>query len=151
MEFYHDYRVLGLNLPQLPGIFAPNQAAKAPIIIGYVLFALGKLRGRGLNPVTVAELFCADAFYSFVARRFGVDRCDAFDNDRDGYLAQAGLLRDILKEEAVHLHQADVFDIPADFRASIVINTGGLYHVTDPVLALERSFAMCQHYLIVQS
>jgi hypothetical protein len=151
MEFYHDYGVIGLDLPQLPGIFAPNQAAKAPVIIGYLLFTIGKLRARGIAPISFAELFCADAFYSFIARRFGADRCDAFDNDRDGYLEQARAVGKLLDENGVHLHQVDVFDIPSEFQASIVMNAGGLYHVSDPMLALERSYAMCRHYLIVQS
>lgn len=151
MECYHDFRVLGLDVPQRPGIFAPNQAAKAPILIGYLLFALGKLKARGTTPVTVGELFCADAFYSFVARRFGADRCDAFDNDRDGHLEQARMLRGLLAETNVALHEVDVFEIPEAFRASIVLNAGGLYHVADPLRALERSYAMCEHFLIVQS
>jgi hypothetical protein len=151
MQFYHDFRVLGLDLPQLPGSYARNQATKAPIIIGYLLFAMGKLKARRVSPLTVGELFCADAFYSFIARRFGADRCDAFDNDRDGYLEQARVVRGLLNETNVAIHKTDVFDMPSNYRASIILNAGGLYHVTDPLRALERSYAMCQHYLIVQT
>lgn len=150
-QFYHDFRVLGLNLPQLPGGYAENQADKTPMIIGYMLFAMGKLKARGVRPLTVGELFCADAFYSFVARRFGADRCDAFDNDQAGFLEQARVVRGLLKETQVGIHKTDVFDIPDRYRASIILNAGGLYHVSDPLRALERSYAMCQHYLIVQS
>jgi hypothetical protein len=150
-QFYHDFRVLGLDLPQLPGAYAQNQASKAPLILGYLLFAMGKARARGVNPLTVGELFCADAYYSFIARRFGADRSDAFDNDRDGYLEQARVVRELLKETNVGIHKTDLFDMPSKYRASIILNAGGLYHVTDPLRALERSYAMCQHYLIVQT
>lgn len=151
IQFYHDYRVLGLDLPQLPGAYKLNQEAKEPLILGHLLFAIGKLRTRGTSPVTVGELFCADAYYSFVARRFGADHCDAFDNDQDGYLEQAQLLIDLLKETNVDLHKTDVFEIPKEFRASIIINAGGLYHVADPLRSLEQSYAMCEQYLIIQT
>jgi hypothetical protein len=151
MQFYHDFRVLGLDLPQLPGSYARNQARKAPLITGHLLFAMGKLKARGVSPLSVGELFCADAYYSFVASRFGADRCDAFDNDRDGYLEQARVVRGLLKDTKVNIHKTDIFDMPNSYRASIVINAGGLYHVTEPLRVLERSYSMCQHYLLVQT
>jgi hypothetical protein len=149
MQFYHDFGLLGLDLPQRPGIYAPNQAAKGPVITGYLAFAIGKLKSKGVAPLTVAELFCADAYFSFLARRLGADQSDAFDNDRDGHMAEARHVQATLG--GVTLHNQDVFTIPEDRRASIVLNTGGLYHVGDPLLALDRSYAMCEHYLIVQS
>ncbi|HYW63029.1 MAG TPA: hypothetical protein VE865_07530 [Bradyrhizobium sp.] len=151
MQFYHDFSVLSLRLPQLPGIYAANQRAKEPLITGYLLYAMGKLKAHAVTPLTVGELFCADAYYSFLARRFGADRCDGFDNDRDGYLAQAHFAATLLGETNVGIHNTDVFDMPADYRASIVLNAGGLYHVADPLRVLEQSFAMARDYLIVQS
>lgn len=151
MEFYHNFSALGLNLPQRAGIYGPNQAAKAPVILGYLLFALGKLKAKGTQPITVAELFCADAYYSFVASRFGADRCHAFDSDRDGHLAEARYLRGVLNDDRVEIHESKVADIPTEFRASVVINAGGLYHVEEPLRYLEQSYAMANQYLIVQS
>lgn len=151
MEFYHDFSALGLNLPQKKGIYAPNQTAKAPIITGYLLFALGKVRANDVEPITVAELFCADAYYSFLARRFSADRCYAFDSNRDGSLPEARHVRELLQDDGVEIIETNVADIPPDFRASIVINAGGLYHVEEPLRYLEQSYAMAEHYLIVQS
>lgn len=151
MQYYHDYRILGLSLPVLPGAYLANQQNKEPLIIGHMLYAMGKLKARGVNPITVGELFAADAYYSFIARRFGADRADAFDNDRDGYLVQARTLAGLLKETNVGIHKVDMFEMPADYRASIVVNVGGLYHVSDPLRALEISHNMAQEYLIVQT
>jgi hypothetical protein len=151
MEFYHDFSALGLNLPQKKGIFAPNQTAKAPVISGYLLFAIGKLRANDMVPLTVAELFCADAYYSFLARRFGADRCYAFDSNRDGILPEARYVRSLLKDDAVEIVETEVANISPDFRASIVINAGGLYHVEEPLRYLEQSYKMAEQYLIVQS
>ena len=151
MQFYHDFSALGLSVPQLPGAFAINQQYKEPLIVGYMLYALGKLRAKGERQISVGELFCADAYYSFIARRFGAERCDAFDNDQDGYLEQARTIAAMLKEKNVHIHKTDVFAISPDYRASIVINAGGLYHVSEPLKSLEQSYEMSKDYLVVQS
>ena len=151
MLLYHDFSVLGLRLPQRGGIYPANQAAKAPIITGYLLFALGKLKAKGREPITVAELFCADAYYSFLAARFGATRCDAFDSDRDGHLGEAQAVKEALDDRRVHLHVRDVLTLPAEVKASIVLNCGGLYHMADPLRALRISYAMATEYLIVQS
>ena len=139
MGFYHDFSVVGLNnLPPAEGLYRQNQLVKEPLIVGYMLYAMGKLKAQGIKPVSVCELFCADAFYSFIARRFGADRCDAFDSDRDGYLDQARIVAKLLNEEEnVGIHKVDMFDMPADYRASVVVNAGGLYHVADPMRAVE--------------
>jgi hypothetical protein len=150
LRFYHDFKALGLEVQQRPGNYALNQRAKAPIISGYLLFAIGKAAQHD-SPVTLAELFCADAYYSFLASRFGVSRCDAFDNNRDGHLAEANAIKDLLSADSVHIHQTDIFEIESTFHASIVLNTGGLYHVDDPLGALEKSYAMASRYLIVQT
>lgn len=151
LQFYHDFTALGLSLPQRGGIYPANQAAKAPVITRYLTKAIDILKAEGPALITVAELFCADAYYSFLAARMGADRCDAFDNDRDGHMAEARHAKDLLEAEMVTLHQIDVFDIPRAFSASIVLNTGGLYHVTDPLRVLDLSCAIAQRFLIIQT
>lgn len=151
MDFYHDFSALGLKVPQKAGIYGPNQRAKEPVIGGYLRRAIEELRAREVFPITVAELFCADAYYSFLARSFGADRCYAFDNNRDGHLPEARYVRRLLNDDCVEIHEADVANIPRDFCASIVINAGGLYHLQDPLACLEQSYAMAQHYLILQT
>lgn len=44
-----------------------------------------------------------------------------------------------------------MFDMPADYRASVVVNAGGLYHVADPLRTVEMSHAMAEHYLVIQT
>jgi hypothetical protein len=141
MDFYHDFSALGLSLPQKGGIYPPNQRAKTPIIMGYLLYSLGKALQHDAT-TTVAELFCADAYYY---------RCDAFDNNRDNHLQEAYAIKSMLADDVVHIHQQDIFEIADAFRASIVLNTGGLYHVENPLQALERSHAMASRYLIIQT
>lgn len=148
---YHDFSLLGLDSSNATGSHRKNQIAKAPVILGYLLFAIGKSKQRKSGPIHVAELFCADAYYSFVASRFGADRCDAFDNNKDGHIEEAYSAKQQLADGKVHIHLKDIFQIESNFRADIVMNTGGLYHVTDPLRALERSYSMASRYLIVQT
>ena len=68
---YHDFSWLGLPTRQIEGIYAPNQAVKAPVITAYILLALARLKARGVAPISFAELFCADGFYAMFAARFG--------------------------------------------------------------------------------
>jgi hypothetical protein len=148
--YYHDFSRLGLPCRQLPGIFAPNQKAKEPILTSYIVSAIRKLRSRGIAPVQFAELFCADAYYAMFARKFGADSACGFDSDREGYLSQGEQVKALLGLTDVALHRMEVSDIPTSWRYSIVANVGGLYHVSDPVSILRRSAAMAEHFLIVQ-
>jgi cephalosporin hydroxylase len=148
--FYHDFRNLGLHNVQLPGIFAANQSAKAPTLSAYLLFAIAKLKNRGVRPISFAELFCADAYYAQFARRFGADRSTGFDSNKDGFLDQARAANALLGSD-VELVATTVEGIPPDRRFSIVANIGGLYHVDDPAAVLLQSARMAEHYLIVQN
>ena len=148
---YHDFSWLGLPTRQIEGIYAPNQAVKAPVITAYILLALARLKARGVAPISFAELFCADGFYAMFAARFGADRAVGFDNDRDGHLAAARRIRDRLGLASVDFERTDIEAIDPARRFSIVANVGGLYHVDDPEAVLRQSFAMTEHYLIVQN
>jgi predicted RNA methylase len=148
---YHDFSWLGLATGHQSAKFAANQDAKARVICAYLLLAIAKCRDAGERDVSVAELFCADGFYAMFARRFGADRAVGYDNDRDGYLANALALRDTMRMDGVEFVKADVQDIPDDARFSIVANVGGIYHTSDPRAVIEKSYAMAHRFLIIQN
>lgn len=147
---YHDFALLGLPTAQLPGIFAPNQQVKAPVLQAYILFALARLACER-RPATFAELFCADAYYAMFARRFGAARAVGIDSDRDGYLASGRAVLARLGLTDVELRQQDVHALDPGERFTIVANVGGLYHVADPERVLDLSYAICERFLIVQT
>lgn len=148
---YHDFSWLGLPTRQIEGIYAPNQAAKAPLISAYVLLALARVRQRQAGEISFAELFCADGFYAMFAARFGADRAWGFDNDRDGHLAMAEQIRQRLQLDQVQFECSAIEAIAPERQFSIVANVGGLYHVDDPEAVLRQSYAMARHFLIVQN
>lgn len=148
---YHDFAWLGVPTAQLPGIYAANQQAKAPVIAAYIMLAFARLRCRGLGDISFAELFCADGFYALLAARFGAARSTGYDDDREGHLANAERMRDLLGLHRVSFRRTRVEELPAGERADVVANVGGLYHVDDPEAVLEQSYRMANHYLIVQT
>ncbi len=65
---YHTYELFGVSNRQLPGIYAPNQKAKGPILLACIQYAIAKCRRCIADPVSFAELFCADGYYAMTAR-----------------------------------------------------------------------------------
>lgn len=150
---YHDFSWLGLPTRQIDGIYAPNQAAKAPLLCAYIMLALARARQRRTagEPLRFAELFCADGYYAMFAARFGADEAVGFDNDREGHLASAERIRQLLGLDTVRFERVDVERIGTAQRFAVVANVGGLYHVDDPQAVLQRSWEMATDFLIVQN
>jgi hypothetical protein len=147
---YHDFTALGWTNKQLPGIFAPNQRVKAPVIEGYIERALASVTRSG-REATFVELFCADAYYAMYARSRGAVRAMGIDSDRDGHLASAVRARAKLGLHEVEFRTLDIRQLPEVESFTIVANVGGLYHVENPEAVLDWSYSICDRYLIVQT
>jgi hypothetical protein len=141
---YHDYSAFGARNVQLPGIFGPNQRAKAPILSAYVLHALAKFGGGSF-----IELFCADGYYAMLAARFGAARSVGLDDHSQGGFTETGPKIAARLGLKVEFRRADVLEETERF--DIVANVGGLYHVSDPRTYLAHSGNMARRFLIVQS
>ena len=148
---YHSYRLFGVHNEQLPGIYAPNQACKEPILLAYIQLAIAKCRTSLCTPVSFAELFCADGYYAMAARHFGATHTLGIDNDRDGHFEKAERIAALLGIDRIAFMKMDVNDIPSLSPVDIVANVGGLYHVPNPEEILRKSYAMAERFLIVQT
>ena len=148
---YHSYRMFGVRNEQLPGIYAPNQACKEPILLAYIQFAIAKCRASRSTPVSFAELFCADGYYAMAARHFGATDALGIDNDRDGHFGTAERIATLLGIDRIAFLKMDVNDIASLSPVDIVANVGGLYHVPNPEEILRKSHAMARRFLIVQT
>ena len=147
---YHSYALFGVKNRQEP-IHESNQKAKAPILQAYIQYAIAKSRSRIADPVTFAELFCADGYYAMVARLFGADRSYGIDNNRDGYFSCAADIALKLGLDGVQFMCMDVSTIDRLAPVSVVANVGGLYHVSNPKEILAKSYRLATTFLIVQS
>jgi hypothetical protein len=148
---YHSYRLLGGLNEQFPGIFAPNQACKEPILLAYIQWAIAKCRTTTATPVSFAELFCADGYYAMMARHLGATTSMGIDNDKDKHLGNAATVAAALGVGDVKFVNMDVNAIDTLAPVDIVANVGGLYHVSNPLEILEKSYAMAGKFLIVQN
>ena len=148
---YHSYELFGVRNAQLPGLFAPNQRAKAPILQAYIQYAIAKSRAHPDDRVRFLELFCADGYYAMAARLFGADECVGVDDGRDPYFELAPVIAGRLGLDRVSFVRADVHDMGGSPPFTIVANVGGLYHVSDPGDVLRLSWQLSQRFLIVQS
>jgi len=148
---YHNYSFFGVNNQQLPGIFAPNQKAKAPIISAYIALAIAKSRKVAADSVSFSELFCADGYYAMVAARLGCDRCLGIDNNKDKHLTQAKAIAEILSISNIEFLETEISPQTEIPRCDIIANVGGLYHVSNPEEILRLSYEAAEKYLIVQN
>ena len=148
---YHSYRLFGVANDQLPGIYAPNQACKEPILLAYIQLAIAKCRASRGTPVSFAELFCADGYYAMAARHLGATDALGIDNDRDGHFGNAGRIAVALGIDRITFLKMDVNDIASLPPVDIVANIGGIYHVANPQEILRASYAMARRFLIVQT
>jgi hypothetical protein len=152
-ELYHDFSLFGVNNRQLPGCFRLNQKCKEPIINAYIMLAIAKCKQQSDDPVTFAELFCADGYYAMAARLFGATQSFGIDNNRDGYFEKSIEISKILKIENIEFINCDISksDITCVKSVDIVANIGGLYHVENPKEVLVKSYRLARKFLIVQS
>jgi len=148
---YHKYSFFGVDNDQLPGIYGPNQKAKAPIITAYIAYAVAKSKVKASDTVSFTELFCADGYYAMIAERLGCNLSVGIDNDRDKHFSRASLIAARLGLKNVIFQKQEITPSSSFDATDIVANVGGLYHVDNPEQILELSYRMANKYLIVQS
>jgi SAM-dependent methyltransferase len=149
-EFYHSFGTLGLPTRQKAGIYPINQRCKEQYILGYLLVALAKARGtRASYQPSVLELFCADAYYGLLAKRFGAGRVVGIDKD-PAALEAAAVMRDALALP-IELRCGDVLGLPRREKYDVVLCTGGLYHLSDPLRFLKQIRNNVKRYLVAQT
>lgn len=147
---YHSYRFFGVDNPQIVN-FAANQRCKEAIILSYILNGIAKSRKSMDSPVSFAELFCADGYFTMMARRFGANTAVGIDSNRDGHTAIAPKIAERLGFDNVRFDVRDVNSIVEVDEFDVVANLGGLYHVSNPIEILRKSYDLARRYLVVQT
>lgn len=147
---YHSYYLFGVRNRQIVN-FAANQRCKEAIILSYILNGIAKSRKSMDDPVSFAELFCADGYFTMLARSFGAASAVGIDSNRDGHTALAPIIADRLGVTNVRFEVRDVNTISGVDEYDVVANIGGLYHVANPIEILRKSYDLAKRYLIVQS
>lgn len=147
---YHSYRLFGVENQQIEN-FRVNQRCKESLILGYILVAMGKVRATCDYQPSFAELFCADGYFTMCAAYFGANPAVGIDNNRDGWSPNGPEIARRLGLNNVSFQWGDVNEIDGENLYDVVANIGGLYHVSNPVDVLRKSYALARRFLVVQS
>ncbi len=147
---YHSYRLFGVQNRQLEQ-FRVNQLCKEPILLGYISLAIGKARESYFQSPSFAELFCADGYFTMLANFLGAGPAVGIDSNRDGWSNHMPEVARRLGLNGVRFEQRDVNTIAERDAYDIVANIGGLYHVSNPVEVLRKSYDLARRFLIVQT
>ncbi len=150
-ELYHDYSIFGAKSIQKDGIFYANQAAKMPIITAYLQYAIAKSKRVINDKVSCVELFCADGFYAMLSRHLGATSSCGIDDNSQGFFDNALAVAKDLHIDDIDFITDDVNNINNYQKFDIVLNVGGLYHVSNPIEILLKSYHMANKYLVVQT
>ena len=110
-----------------------------------------------LDGLSVLDIGAWDGFYSFEAKRRGAARVlatDSFSWTGPGWGSKAGFLlaRDALGLDVEDL-DIDVMELSPERvgRFDVVLLLGVLYHLKDPITAIERAAAITDRLLIVET
>jgi tRNA (mo5U34)-methyltransferase len=120
---------------------------------------LDALRMPNLTGKSVLDIGANDGFFSFAAERAGAKRVVAVDSfswsgEPPGNQTKAGfdLAHEVL-ESRVEPHQADLYELTPESIGTfdVVMMLGVLYHVRDPLLALERVASLTNELLLLET
>jgi tRNA (mo5U34)-methyltransferase len=110
-----------------------------------------------LDGLSVLDIGAWDGFYSFEAKRRGADRVlatDSYSWTGPGWGSKAGFL---LAREALGLEvedlDIDVMELSPERvgRFDVVLLLGVLYHLKDPITAVERAASITDRLLVVET
>ena len=113
---------------------------------------LVKAAGGSLRGKRVLDIACNSGFWSFQCALMGAEVI-GFDA-RPELIAQANLVKSVVGSQNLHFQVLDFWDMSAatlggDF--DIVLNLGILYHLSNPLPALQRTFAMAREHVLLDT
>jgi len=141
IKFYHKVRLNDGNCT--PGI-EDVEKARSTYIFDELDFA----------DKSVLDVGCWDGYFSFEAEKLGASQVVSFDNPAcrwggiDGYV----FLHNHFKSRA-HYVQGSVYDLRnifLDKEFDIVLCYGVLYHLSDPLFALQNLFYVCKDTIVFE-
>ena len=107
----------------------------------------GSLRGK-----RVLDIACNSGFWSVQCALMGA-QVVGFDA-RPELIAQANLIKSVVGAQNLRFQVLDFWDMSGTTLGSdfdIVLNLGILYHLSDPLQALQRTLAMAREYVLLDT
>ncbi len=151
-ELFHNFSLFDVkNKIKKNSNFDLNQKCKEPIIKEYIRHAIEKSKKNQSDNITFTELFCADGYYAFLAKKMGATKCYGVDDNKKGYARYNNIIAKRLGFKDIEFIKDDVNNINKFKKTDIVANLGGLYHIKNPKEILIKSYNMAKKFLIIQT
>jgi len=105
---------------------------------------------KDLRGMRVLDVGCAEGFFSFEAERRGAEEVVSLDS-YPGSIERFNICRDSLQSRATG-YLCNVYDLsPRSFGTfDLVLFYGVLYHLRNPILALEKILSVCSGSMLLQ-
>ncbi len=162
--WYHDFKFLGIktNFPPKKKyyFFGPEtrqirkhvdqQKRKESAISPFIKKSLDYIPNK--SNLSVLDLFCSDGYYGFLTQKFCPDArlvgIDSNKDDIDRCRKMANFINlgptSFIEDDVYHyVENCDSFDL--------ILCTGGLYHIPDPLRLLKGLRKITKQYLVIQS
>ena len=163
-NWYHDFYIFGIKTTQIPfDYYKKAQICKDKLILPMLKKAINDLKNnknKQKKYITSCELFCADGYYSqhFIKMKgdhaYGLDICEKSGEGeiRRNNIDHANLIASLLgtSNKCTFLKE-DIFNLKGIY--SIIICSGGLYHIQDPIGLIMLSINALEigGYLIIHT
>ena len=131
-------------------IFADDNAQRMQFRTDLINGTLARILGDEIQHMNVLDLGCNSGWFAFDLAQRGARSVDGVDL-RAHNIEQARFLRDYFGLETTRFDVADAMSFDDQRRWDIVLNLGVLYHVTDPLRLLQRTYELCERFAIVDT
>ncbi len=109
-----------------------------------------KLLGEGIEQSEVLDLGCHSGFFSMDIASRGVKNVVGVEL-RASNIEQARFLADYYKVSNVEFIEADVMTYDPKRTYSAVLNLGLLYHVTNPIELVNKTYELCERFAVIDT
>jgi SAM-dependent methyltransferase len=111
---------------------------------------VAELVGDSLSRTSVLDIGCNSGFFSLDVAARGARHVDGVDL-RSRNIAQARFLADHYGIDNVSFSVGDAADMKPGQQWDAVLNLGVLYHVTEPVQLLRRTYELCRDFAVIDT
>ena len=108
------------------------------------------LLGENLTHTTVLDLGCSAGFFSLDIAAKGAEHVDGFDL-RPSQIDKARFLREHYAIENAEFTAVDADELQPGRQWDVVLNLGLLYHVTNPLQLIRRTYELCRNFAVIDT
>jgi SAM-dependent methyltransferase len=131
-------------------IFADDNAMRMQFRTELIGGTIERLFGPELGRMRVLDIGCNSGWFSFDLAHRGASRVDGVDL-RAHNIEQARFLSDYFGLAQTHFDVADATAFDDSRQWDVVLNLGVLYHVTDPLRFVQRTYELCTRFAVVDT